>query len=114
MRSLYHSAWDEFAGQQIGRWVLVTVAGGAVFYGMLGIASGDHRKDVVLHRPMPYDSESGTCEFAGNESIFIREDQVRSVLVPLDERQFAAVSDRLGTYRLRTGERIDARERAHD
>ena len=109
-RSLYSSAWDEFAVASIGRWVLVTLSGGRVFYGVLGIASGDRSKDVVLHRPMPFDRRTGAYEFSGNKTIFIREDQVESVLVPLEERDLRLVRDRLGRYRLSTGERIDDQE----
>jgi hypothetical protein len=106
-RSLYSSAWDEFAVQNIGRWVLVTLSGGRVFYGVLGIASGDRKKDVVLYRPMPYDADKGTYQFTGNKVIFIREDEVESVLVPLNPRELAEVRGRLGVYHLSTGERID-------
>lgn len=106
-RSLYSSAWDEFAVQNIGCWVLVTLSGGRIFYGMLGIASGDRKQDIVLYRPMPYDAERGTYQFTGNKVIFVREGEVESVLVPLNERELAAVRDRLGDYRLSTGERID-------
>ena len=108
-RSLYSSAWDEFAVQHIGRWVVVTLSGGRAFYGMLGIASGDRKKDVVLYRPMPYDAARGTYEFAGNKAIFIREDQVESVLIPLTDQELTAVQDRLGVYRLSTGERLDVK-----
>ncbi|MBI2073416.1 MAG: hypothetical protein HYT81_10380 [Gemmatimonadetes bacterium] len=106
-RSLYSSAWDEFAVQHIGRWVLVTLTDGRVFYGALAIASGDRRKDVVLYRPMPFNPDTGSYQFTGNKAIFVREDQVQSVLVPLDSSELAAVQDRLGVYRLSTGERVD-------
>ena len=106
-RSLYSSAWDAFAVQHIGRWVLVTLVDGRVFYGALGIASGDRMKDVVLRRPMPFDPGTGNYQFAGNKAIFIREDQIQNVLVPLDATELAAVQDRLGVYHLSTGERVD-------
>lgn len=109
-RSLYSSAWDEFAVQHIGRWVLVTVSGGRVLYGMLGIASGDRKKDIVLHRPMPYDPETRTYQFTGNRTIFIREDQVENVVVPLDAAELAKVRDRLGLYHLSTGQKVDVKE----
>ena len=107
-RSLYSSAWDEFAVQHIGRWVLVTLVDGRVFYGALGIASGDRKKDVVLYRPMPFNPDSGNYQFTGNKAIFVREDQIQNVLVPLDVTELAAVQDRLGVYHLSTGERVDA------
>ena len=76
---------------------------------MLGIASGDRKKDVVLYRPMPYDPARGTYEFAGNKAILIREDQMESVLITLTDQELTAVQDRLGLYRLSTGERLDVK-----
>lgn len=82
--------------QNIGRWVLVTLSGGRIFYGMLGIASGDRKKDIVLYRPMPYDAERGTYQLTGNKAILVREGEVESVLVLLNECELDAVRDRLG------------------
>ena len=106
-RSLYSSPWDEFAVQHIGRWVLVTLVDGRVSYGALGIASGDRRKDVVLYRPMPFNPDTGNYQFTGNKAIFVREDQIQNLLVPLDATELADVQDRIGVYHLSTGERVD-------
>ena len=74
---------------------------------LLRIASGDRKKDVVLYRPMPFNPDSGNYQCTGNKAMFVREDQIHNVLVPLDGTELAAVQDRLGVYHLSTGERAD-------
>lgn len=118
-RSLWSSAWDEFAAENVGRWVVARTKSGEEFYGFLGTASGDRKKDVVLYRPAPYNQKTGVYEITGNKAIFIPEDQVERILVPLIDKELEEARPTFGLYEMKTGERTheqesDGHERAGD
>lgn len=109
-QSTHKRAWDEFAAANHERWVIVKLVDGRDYYGRLGVVSGDDDGGFVLWNPYPFDPEAKTYEKTGAVGMFVPEDQVASVIVPMTGEDLRSRRDTFGTYKLTTGERIDGQE----